>query len=263
MLKKRLIPCMLLQNGFLVQSIKFQKYLIVGKPKFTIERFINWDVDEIIFLDISATKENRGPDLEIIAETAKGCFVPLTVGGGIHTLKDIRNVLKAGADKVSINTEAIKRPKFITESSEVFGSQCIVISIDVKINDDGEYEVFIDSGKEPTGLEPIEWAKEVEELGGGEIFLTSIDRDGTKEGYDIDLIKSVSNSVDIPVIACGGVGKMQDFADGILKGNASAVSAANIFQHSEHSTLRAKAAMKLAGIDVRISTSATYLENIY
>jgi len=263
MLKKRLMPCMLLRERHLVQSIEFRRYLIIGKPKFTIERFIDWDVDEIIFLDISATKENRGPDLEIISETARGCFVPLTVGGGIRTLKDIRNVLKAGADKTSMNTEAIRRPNFITESSDVFGSQCIVISMDVKTNEGGEYEVFIDSGKKPTDREPVEWAKEIEELGGGEIFLTSIDRDGAKEGYDINLIKKVSDSVDIPLIACGGVGKMDDFPEGILKGHASAVSAANIFQHGEHSTLRAKAAMKLAGVDVRISTAATYLKHVY
>lgn len=263
MLKKRLMPCMLLREGHLVQSIEFKEYLIIGKPRFTIERFIDWDVDEIIFLDISATKENRGPDLEIISETARGCFVPLTVGGGIRTLKDIRNVLKTGADKVSINTEAIRKPAFVTESSDVFGSQCIVISMDVKTNGDGEYEVFLDSGKKPTDRDPVEWAKEIEELGGGEIFLTSIDRDGTREGYDIDLIKKVSDSVGIPVIACGGVGKMDDFPECILKGHASAASAANIFQHGEHSTLRAKAAMKLAGVDVRISTAATYLEHVY
>lgn len=262
MLKKRLIPCIILKDGLLVQSIEFQRYLPIGKPKIAVEFFNAWDVDEIVILDISANSENRGPLFELIEHVSKICFVPLTVGGGIRTISDIRDILKVGADKVSINTEAIRRPVFITESADIFGSQCIVVSIDVKINSEGNYEVFSHCGKEPTGLHPIKWAQRAEEFGAGEIFLNSIDRDGTKKGYDLELIKMVSDAVRIPVIACGGVGKMDDFVEGITKGNASAVSAANIFQYYEHSTILAKAQLKKAGIDIRLSTEATYLNKL-
>jgi len=261
MLKKRLIACILLQNGLVVQSIKFSKYHVMSRPKTAIEFFNKWDVDEIIFLDIDASKEKRGPPLDVISDASKKCFVPLTVGGGIRCIGDVRAALKAGADKVCINKEALENEKFITEAAERFGKQCIVVSMDVKKKDKGAYEVFADSGTRPTGLDPVEWAKRVEELGAGEIFLNSINRDGSKEGYDLNLVKSVSESVGIPVIACGGAGKMQDFVDGILKGKASAVAAANIFQYVEHSTIIAKAAMKKAGIDIRLVTEANYLKD--
>lgn len=259
MLKKRLIPCLIIKDGLLVQSIGFRNYLSIGRLRFTVERFNEWDVDEVIIIDISATPEGRGPNFSMFSEVSKYCFVPTTIGGGIRNIGDIRGLLNVGADKVCINTEAIKNPEFITEASRIFGSQCIVISIDAKKSSEGSYEVFMNSGKEPTGMSPVEWARKVEDLGAGEIFLNSIDRDGMKNGYDTELIKLISDSVSIPVIACGGVGKMSDFPDAILKGNASAASASNIFQHSEHSTIKAKAAMKKSGIDVRISIPATYL----
>jgi len=260
MLKKRLIACILLQKDYVVQSIKFSKYQIVSSPKIAVEFFNNWDVDEIILLDMDATKDNKSPNIEIITKTSKTCFVPLTVGGGIHNIEDVRKVLKAGADKVCVNKEAMVRPGFVTEIADKFGTQCAVISIDAKKTGEGKYEVFSDGGKQPTGLSPVEWAKKVEGLGAGEIFLNSIDRDGSKEGYDLELIKSVSEAVNIPVIACGGVGKMEDFVEGIEEGHASAVAAANIFQYIEHSTIVAKAALKKAGVDVRLVTEANYLK---
>jgi len=262
MLKKRLIPCIILRDGLLVQSIEFKRYLPIGKPKIAVEFFNAWDVDEIVILDISASHENRGPLFELIEHVSKICFVPLTVGGGIRSIADIRDILKVGADKVSINTEAVTTPSFITEAAEVFGSQCMVVSIDVKTNQDGCYEVFSHCGKNPAGLHPVEWARKAEEMGAGEIFLNSINRDGTKRGYDLELVKMVSTAVSIPVIACGGAGKMEHFAEGISEGNASAVSAANIFHYYEHSTILAKAQLKKAGVAIRLSTEATYLDKL-
>jgi cyclase len=237
----------------------FHDYKIQGRPRFTLERFIDWDVDEIVFLDMSATPEERIAMLDVISAFSRKCFIPLTIGGGIKTTKDIKEVLRAGADKVCINTSAVHNPEFITKASEMFGVQCIVVSIDVKRTEKG-YEVITACGKEATGMDPVEWAKKAEELGAGEIFLTSIDMDGSKQGYDIELIRNVSDAVSIPVIACGGVGCMEDFVKGIKDGHASAVSASNIFHYTEHSTIKAKATMRNAGIDVRISTEATYLE---
>jgi len=262
MLKKRLIPCIILRNGLLVQSIEFRRYLPIGKPKIAVEFFNAWDVDEIIILDISASYEHRGPLYELIQHVSKICFVPLAVGGGIRTVNDIREILKVGADKVSINTEAICRPSFITEGAEIFGSQCMVVSIDVKTNAQGNYEVCSHGGRHATGLNPVEWAQQVEKRGAGEIFLNSIDRDGTKKGYDLELVRTVSDAVGIPVIACGGVGKMSDFLEGVMEGHASAVSAANIFHYYEHSTILAKASLKKAGVAIRLSTAATYLDKI-
>ncbi len=258
MLKKRLIPCLILRDNILVQSIGFNRYLPIGKPEIAIEFFMNWDVDEIILLDINATKQNRKPNLKMIEFISKNCFLPLTVGGGINTIEDVRNVLKAGADKVSINTAAFSNPELIVESSKAFGRQAIVVSIDVKKNSSGDYEVFLGSGKKSTGFEPVEYAKKMESLGAGEILLNSIDKDGMKSGYDLSILKKVSDSVNIPVIACGGVGKMEHFVEGIQQGHASAVSAANIFQHIEQSTIVAKAILKKYGVDVRLISKANY-----
>jgi len=238
MLKKRLIPCLLLQNGQLVKSTGFKEYQIIGNPKIAIQFFNSWAVDEIIFLDISRTsdyttllrKDYNYKTLEaitdIVKESAKICFVPLTVGGNIRTIGQMQDLFKSGADKVTINTEAMRRPEFITEAAEKFGSQAIVVSIDAKINPQGKYEVFIDHGTEATGWDPVRWAQKAESLGAGEIFLNSIDRDGFLSGYDLDLVKAVTGAVAIPVIACGGVGKWQDLVDGITIGGAAAVSAA-------------------------------------
>jgi imidazole glycerol-phosphate synthase subunit HisF len=258
MLKTRLIPCLVLRNNVIVQSVGFRRYLPVGSASISIEFVANWDVDEIFLVDITASKEQRKPDYNLIRSISRKCFVPLTVGGGIHEVGDIRQVIRAGGDKISINSEAVKNPDFITEGARLYGRQCIVVSIDVKRTEGGRYEVFVDSGKRPTGLDAVAWAKTVERYGAGEIFLNSIDRDGLKQGYDLEILSRVSESVSIPVIACGGVGIMEHFAEGVIKGKASAVSAANIFHYTEHSTIVAKAFLRSAGIDVRLNTAAKY-----
>ena len=264
MLKKRLIACLLLKNGYLVKTRNFGNYQVIGSPRTPIELFNRWSVDEIVLLDLSRTEKYNldrsdinyeNPDsLEgIISYIAQSCFIPLTVGGGIHTIDDIRKRLKYGADKVVIDTEALVKPGFINESAKIFGKQCIVVSVDAKKKSDGSYEVFVDLGKQATGRDPIEWAREIEQRGGGEILLNSIDKDGTMMGYDVDLIQKVSKAVSIPVIALGGAGEWQDFVDAVKIGNASAVAAANIFYFREQSTRMAKKHMKEAGIDVRFT----------
>lgn len=258
MLKNRLIASLLIKDGLIVQSIGFKKYLPIGKPRFPIEFVAKWDVDEIVLLDISATKKGKKISSKIIEKISNYCYVPLTVGGGIKTVKDVKELIRAGADKVSINKSPLERPSFITEISEVFGKQCVVVSIDCRRENDGTYVVYKDSGKTSTNRSALEWAKECSLLGAGEIYLNSIDRDGSKEGYDIELIKLITNAVDIPVIACGGVGKFEHFADGISSGHASAVAASNIFHHIEQSTIIAKAHMKKSGINVRLDGLVNY-----
>ena len=258
MLKKRLIACLLIRKGLIVQSIGFGRYLPIGKPKFPIEFVVKWDVDEIVLLDMSAAEEKRGPDHEVIELLSHSCFVPLTVGGGINSVGDVRNVIRAGADKVSLNAKALERPSLITEVAEAFGSQCAVVSIDCRRGNDGKYWVYSDSGKRAWKIQAADWAVKAQEAGAGEIFLNSIDRDGSRLGYDLELIKSVTSAVSIPVIACGGVGNYSHFAPGILKGGASAVAAANIFHHVEHSTILAKAHLLRDGVDVRLDSKARY-----
>jgi len=258
LLKNRLIPCIIIKGELVVQSFFFKRYLPIGNTKTAIEFFVDWDVDEIVLLDINATKENRGPNIKIIRWASKECFVPLTIGGGIKSINDIEAVLKAGADKICINSYAIDNPFFISESSKKFGSQCITVSIDVKIHETGEYEVFTLNGKNATGKTPYVWAKEVESLGAGEILVNSIDRDGSRKGFDIKLLNLVSGAVNIPVIACGGVGKVEHLSKGIIDGKCHAVAAANIFQHTEHSTVLAKAHLKKMGIPIRISSNVNY-----
>ena len=258
MLKKRLIPCIIIKGDLVVQSFFFKRYLPIGNAKTAIEFFVDWDVDEIVLLDINATKENRGPNLEIIRWASKECFVPLTIGGGVKSITDIQTVLKAGADKICINSYAIDNPFFISEASNKFGSQCITVSIDVKIDDSEKYEVFSRSGEKATEKKPDNWAREVESLGAGEILLNSIDRDGSRKGFDIKLLNLVSKAVSIPVIASGGVGKVEHLSEGIVEGNCHAVAAANIFQHTEHSTVLAKAHLKRMGIPIRISSNVNY-----
>ncbi len=252
MLKNRLIPNIILDNGNVVQSINFKHTNVIGNAITAVDFFNSWVVDEIIVLDVSKTEENRDMFHKIIRGLSKRCFVPLTVGGWIKNIDDISKLLIEGADKIAINTEAVNDPNIIKKSSEIFGSQCIVVSIDVKKNQNNEYEVYTDRGRNPTGMDPIDWSKQVETLGAGEILLTSIDNDGSLKGYDIDLLKKVSNNVSIPVIAFGGVGKWQHFVDGINLGNVNAVSAANIFHFTEHSTYRAKEFMKKSGLNVRL-----------
>lgn len=258
MLKKRLVACLLVRDGLIVQSIGFKRYLPIGRPSFPIEFVVKWDVDEIVLLDMSATPERRIPDIALLELLSRSCFIPLTVGGGIRSVDDVRWIIRAGADKVSINAHAIARPKLIAEIADVFGSQCVVVSIDCRRESDGNFQVYSYSGTKPTGLTPQLWAKQVEGLGAGEIFLNSIDRDGSKKGYDIELIRCVSDAVTIPVVACGGVGSYSHFAPGIIEGKASAVAAANIFHFIEHSTILAKAHLLRAGIDVRLDSDAKY-----
>jgi cyclase len=262
MLKKRLIPCLFLKNGFLVRSEQFKQHQLLGNAVHQVERFNAWQVDELIYIDITEddvydtrrddTKfKSEGNILNILEAVSKTCFMPLTFGGRIRTVQDIHDRLSRGADKITINTKAIEDPGFITESSKIFGSQCIIVSIDLKELDNGNYEVYYNHGKTPTGLNPVEWAREVERLGAGEIFLNSIDRDGMAEGYDLEIIKEVAEAVKIPVIACGGVGQFKHLAEGIQHGKADAVSAGNIFHFTELSTKRARKELVKAGVDVR------------
>ena len=251
MLKNRLIPVIILNNNYVVQSVNFRHTNVIGNAITAVDFFNSWAVDEIIVLDTSRTKEKRSDFLRIVEGLSKRCFVPLSIGGWIENNEDINNMLKCGADKIIINTQAIKNPNFIQDASKKFGTQCIVVSIDVRKKEDGKYEVFMNRGKESTGLDPTKWAKECECLGCGEIFLTSIDQEGTKKGYDLKLLKEITKSVDIPVIAFGGVGKWEHLVDGIKKGNADAVSAANIFHYTEHSTFHAKKFLFDAGLNVR------------
>jgi cyclase len=251
MVKKRLIACLLCRDGVIVQSKGFSHTNAVGDAFTAVDFFNMWAIDEIIILDVSRNKNQRQKFYDIIYELSQRCFVPLNVGGWITSIEDANTLLQKGADKITINTEAVRRPDFIKELSEVFGSQFVVVSIDVKINDQGEYEVYIDRGKCPIGLSPLDWAKKAEQLGAGEIFLTSIDQDGALKGYDLKLVKKVAEIVEIPVIASGGVGNWQHLVDGVKEGKADAVSAANIFHYTEQSTKNAKEYMKNNGVDVR------------
>ncbi|OUC13627.1 MAG: imidazole glycerol phosphate synthase subunit HisF [Alkalinema sp. CACIAM 70d] len=262
MLKVRLIPVLLLRNGLLVRSEGFQTHQIIGNPIHEVKRFNEWNVDELIYLDISQAddydlrrddhkvKDLTDP-LAILDEVSQTCFMPLTWGGRIRHLEDIRQRIHRGADKVTLNSAAVKTPQLITEAAQVFGSQAIVASIDVKRQGMGQYEVWIEGGKTPTGLHPVQWAQEVERLGAGEILLNSIDRDGSAQGYDLDLIQAVAAATRIPIIACGGVGRYEHYAPGIAAG-ASAVAAANIWHFRELSDRGGKRALAKAGIPVRL-----------
>lgn len=251
MLKKRLIACLIWSKGMIVQSIGFKHTNIVGNAITAVDFFNTWAVDEIIILNASREDEYTAEFLQIIEDLSERCFVPLSAGGWIKDCEDIRQLLFRGADKVIINTQGFKHPEFITRASTKFGSQCIVASIDVKKNEHGFYEVVIDRGRESTGMNAQKWARKVEKLGAGEIFLTSIDMDGSRDGYNHDILKKISLNVDIPVIASGGVGDWSHMVDGIKIGMADAVSAANIFHFHEQSTKIAKDHLKEAGLDVR------------
>ncbi|EGR1702787.1 imidazole glycerol phosphate synthase subunit HisF [Vibrio cholerae] len=257
MLKTRLIPCIITKGELVVQSFGFKKYLPIGNVKTAIEFFVNWDVDEIIVNDIDATKDGRVPNFELVSWAAKECFVPLTVGGGIKSVDHIRQLLKAGADKVAINSLALENPNFITESSSLFGSQCITVSIDAIKHADG-YRVFDYQKQSSLDLDVVEWAMKVESLGAGEILLNSVDRDGSREGYDTELLRCVSERLSIPVISLGGIGRFDQLAEGATVGGCQALAAANIFQHMEHSTIAAKAQMRNSGLNVRLSSEVKY-----
>lgn len=263
MSRPRLIVCLILKNGVIVRSQSFKKHQVIGNPLQTVRRLSNWNVDELVVLDISdddyhdmrrddhAVQYKGTTTRDILQQMADVCFMPLSFGGRITSLEDMQVRLDAGADKVVINTHAYRTPELITQGAQVYGSQCIVVSIDALRKDDGTYEVFIDGASEGTGMSPVEWAKKAEELGAGEIFLNSIDRDGAANGYDVELIKSVSDAVSIPVIACGGVGKYTDFPVAITEGGASAAAAANIYHFYELAYPYAKQACLDAGLPMR------------
>ncbi len=258
MLKKRLVACIVVRGGIAVQSIGFKKYLPIGSAVIAAEFLNKWGIDEIILVDIDNIARKKGVDFSMITEISKKIFVPLTVAGGIRNLEDIRKIVRCGADKISINKLALTNPKIIKEASEIFGSQCIAVSIDAKLNKNGVYKVFSDSGATETDFGAAQWAKQAESLGAGEIFLNSIDRDGSKKGYDLDLVRTISSAVNIPVIAAGGAGHPRHFLEGILDGNASAVAAGNFFHFTEHSPIIVKSYLRRHNIDIRLETYADY-----
>lgn len=229
MLTTRVIPCLLLRNQGLVKTVKFKEPRYVGDPINTVRIFNAKEVDELVFLDITATVEKRPPQFKLLAEIAGECFMPLGYGGGIRNIEDIREIFSVGMEKVIINSHAVENPAFIRQAADLFGSQSIVVSMDVKRSFFGKYELYTHGGKKPTGRDPVSFAVEMQQMGAGELFLNSIDRDGTMQGYDIDLVKKVTESVSIPVIACGGAGGIDDFAAAVDKGGASAVAAGSLF----------------------------------
>ena len=251
MLKKRLIPSLLVRDGRIVQSVQFRHTNVIGNVITAVDFFNGWAVDEILILDVSRDHTGRDEFLDIVDELSERCFVPLCVGGWIESIADIETLLERGADKVAINTHAFRNPGFITEAAKVFGSQCIVVSIDAKRDASGNPTVWIDRGREDTGMAAVQWARLAEERGAGEILLTSIDQDGMRKGYDLELMKSVAATVSIPVIAFGGVGHWSHMAAGVREAGVEAVSAGNIFHFTEHSTKKAKEYLRDAGIDVR------------
>lgn len=255
MLAKRIIPCLDVKAGRVVKGVNFVELKDAGDPVEAAKAYDEAGADELVFLDITASYENRDIIIDVVKKTAGCVFMPLTVGGGIKTLEDIRKLLKAGADKVSINTWAVQNPEFVKEASKKFGSQCIVVAIDAKrtVNNDGFYfQVYTHGGRTPTGIDAIEWAKKVEELGAGEILLTSMDRDGTKEGYDIELTRAISDNVSIPVIASGGAGSLEHFYEGIVQGRADAVLAASLFHFGIITIGEVKRYLDQRGVAVRL-----------
>ena len=251
MMKIRIIPCLDVNNGRVVKGINFVNLVDAGDPVKQAKYYSDNGADEITFLDITATHEKREAMVDIIERTANECLVPLTVGGGIRSVDDMKMFLSVGADKISVNSSAIKDPKIITEGALKFGNQCIVVAIDAKKNGNS-WEVFINGGRVSTGIDVVEWAKKVENLGAGEILLTSMDKDGTKSGFDLLLTKRVSSSVDIPVIASGGIGEINHFVDGVKKGGASALLAASVFHFGKFSISEVKKHLISQGINVRM-----------
>ena len=251
MLKNRIIPCLDVKNGRVVKGINFVDLKDAGDPVEQAKIYSDGGADEICFLDITASNENRDTIYEVVKRTSKKCFVPLTVGGGVRSIEDINKLLNRGADKVSINTAAVQNSKVVTESSKKFGSQCIVIAIDAK-KKGKNWEIFTHGGRNSTGIDAIEYSKKMEECGAGELLVTSMDRDGTQVGYDIELMSKISSKINIPVIASGGVGNLDHLVDGIKLGKASAVLAASIFHYGKHSIKEAMEYLDLKGIPVRI-----------
>lgn len=251
-LAKRIIPCLDVDKGRVVKGVKFEDIRDAGDPVEIARRYDAAGADEITFLDITATHEGRDTTVKTVERMASEVFVPLTVGGGIREIKDIRTMLNAGADKVSINSAAIVRPEFVKEAADKFGSQCIVIAIDAKKVSEGRWEIFTHGGRKATGIDAVEWAKRMTGYGAGEVLLTSMDADGTKAGYDLALVRAISDAVTVPVIASGGVGNLQHLADGILQGHADAVLAASIFHFGEYTIPEAKKYLQERGIEMRL-----------
>jgi len=252
MLKIRIIPCLDVKDGRVVKGVHFVNLKDAGDPVEQAKIYDAEGADELCFLDITASSENRATLYDAVKRTAEQCFMPLTVGGGVRSVEDIRTLLLAGADKTSINTAAVTRPELVREAAEKFGSQCIVVAIDAKSTGPGQWQVFTHGGRRETGIDAVQWAKRMAESGAGEILLTSMDRDGTKLGFDLGLTRAVADAVPVPVIASGGVGKLDDLVAGVIEGHASAVLAASIFHFGEFTIAQAKARLKAAGIPVRL-----------
>ncbi|MGL6159475.1 imidazole glycerol phosphate synthase subunit HisF [Microbulbifer sp.] len=251
-LAKRIIPCLDVDAGRVVKGVNFVDIRDAGDPVEIARRYNEAGADEITFLDITATHEERDTTLHTVEKMASEVFIPLTVGGGVRALEDIRNLLNAGADKTAVNSAAVKNPEFVREAAERFGSQCIVVAIDAKQVGEGRWEIFTHGGRKPTGIDAVQWAKQMADLGAGEILLTSMDRDGTKNGFDLALTRAVADAVPVPVIASGGVGNLQHLVDGVLQGGADAVLAASIFHFGEYTIAEAKEFMQQAGIEMRL-----------
>ncbi|MBQ7625525.1 MAG: imidazole glycerol phosphate synthase subunit HisF [Rhodocyclaceae bacterium] len=252
MLAKRIIPCLDVNAGRVVKGVKFLELRDAGDPVEVARRYDAEGADEITFLDITASSDERDTILHVVEAVAGQVFIPLTVGGGVRSVADLRRLLNAGADKVSINTAAVQRPELVREAAERVGSQCIVVAIDAKAVAPGRWHVFTHGGRNDTGRDALEWAKEVVALGAGEILLTSMDRDGTRQGFDLALTRAVSDAVSVPVIASGGVGTLEHLAEGVSEGGADAVLAASIFHFGEYSIAQAKELMRARGIEVRL-----------
>jgi len=252
MLKTRIIPCLDVKDGRVVKGVNFVELRDAGDPVEQAKLYDAQGADELCFLDITASSDDRSILYDVISSVAEQCFMPLTVGGGVRTLADIRGLLLAGADKVSINTQAVKHPEFVGEAAEKFGSQCIVVAIDAKAVAPGKFEIFTHGGRNPTGIDAVAWAQKMAQLGAGEILLTSMDRDGTKQGVNLELTRAVSEAVNIPVIASGGIGCLQDFADAVRLGKADAVLAASVFHYGTFTIAQVKEALRDAAIPVRI-----------
>ena len=251
-LSVRVIPCLDVKDGRVVKGVNFVNLVDAGDPVEAAAAYDAAGADEICFLDISASVEGRGTLLDMVSRTAERCFTPLTVGGGVRSTEDIRALLLAGADKAAINTAAVKRPELVREAAEKFGAQCVVVAIDAKAVAPGRWEIFTHGGREPTGLDAVAFAKRMESLGAGEILLTSMDRDGSRAGYDLALTRAVAEAVGVPVVASGGVGELRHLVEGVTQGKASAVLAASIFHFGTHSVREAKEALRAAGAPVRL-----------
>jgi cyclase len=251
MLKMRVIPCLDVKDGRVVKGVNFVNLIDAGDPVEQAKLYDAAGADELTFLDITASSDNRDTLYDVVAKTAEACFMPLTVGGGVRKIEDIRKLLLAGADKVSINTAAVNNPDFVREAAEKFGDQCIVVSIDAKETAPGRFEIFTHGGRNPTGIDAVGFAKQMAANGAGELLVTSMDRDGTRSGYNIALTRAIADAVTVPVIASGGVGNLQHLVEGIRDGHATAVLAASIFHFGQHSIAEAKAALAAANLPVR------------